>query len=127
MEPDLKPKVAAKGKEPAKAPSPYPPRPHDETEAQFKERLKGRNSAQVTRIDFLRGAAYEYLAGGERRDTLVKAGLGTDAERREFHKRQVCLATQTGGITVPSEVLADYPGLVKKPKPRCNQGGGGND
>ena len=88
----------------------YPGRAKGESEAQFQSRIKGRDAAQVTLSDFLRGANYEYLAGGQRREALVSGGLGTVAKRKDFHQRQVRLARQTGK-PVPAEVLADYPEL----------------
>jgi 2'-5' RNA ligase len=94
---------------------PYPEAAKGETEAQFYERLAGREAYEVTRPDFMRYAAYEYLAGGERRDKLISQHMGTDAGRHETHERAVKEAL-AAGKHVPPEVLAGYPELGPKPQ-----------
>jgi len=63
----------------------YPERPYGETEQGFYDRLAGLTLADLSFDDFLRWAAYEYLAGGDRRDKLIAGGLGTEAERVAYY------------------------------------------
>jgi hypothetical protein len=88
----------------------YPERPYGETGDELIKRLAGREWHQVTKADFLRWAAGEYIAGGARRDKLVDSKLGTEESRREYHKQTVAIAIKEGK-PVPPEVLADYPNL----------------
>lgn len=46
-------------------------RPRGETTAQFYERVAGVNPTNLTEADFSRYMAYEYLAGGERREAIT--------------------------------------------------------
>lgn len=64
----------------------YPERPYGETEQGFHDRLAGFTLADLSLDDFLLWAAYEYLAGGARRDQLIARGLGTiDARVAYYH------------------------------------------
>lgn len=58
-------------------------RPHGETEYGFWTRV-GRDPSKMTHDDFQRACAYEYLAGGDRRDKLVARGLGTKEQRSKY-------------------------------------------
>jgi 2'-5' RNA ligase len=95
------------------ASKPYPARPGGETEAEFDKRLAGREPYQITKGDWSIKTAYDYIAGGERRDTLLSKHMGSDAGRREYHEKAVKDAL-AAGKTVPPEVLADYPELGPK-------------
>lgn len=109
-------KAAPAAQVPTEAPkeiTPYPERPHGENEAGFRSRLANRQPYELTKQDFLTHAAFEYLAGGERREKLIAAGMGTDEGRLKAHKQAVKDAL-TAGKEVPGEVLADYPELAPK-------------
>lgn len=63
----------------------YPERPYGETEQGFYDRLAGLTLADLSYDDFCRWAAYEYLAGGDRRDQLIARGLGTIDARVAYY------------------------------------------
>lgn len=66
----------------------YPERPYGETEAGFMNRMAGRTAATMSLADWLRFTAYEYMAGGVRRERLVASGLGTEDQRKAYWKGQ---------------------------------------
>jgi len=111
---------AIKQEEKAEKAKTYPERPHGETGDELVKRIAGREWHEVTKADFLRWAAGEYLAGGARKDKLVDDyKLGTEEQRRKFHEQAVASAIKEGK-SVPPEVLSDYQktSQSEQPKPK---------
>jgi 2'-5' RNA ligase len=92
---------------------PYPERPAGETGAEQVKRLAGRAPHEVTKSDWMRKTAYDYIAGGERRDNLLANHMGTEPGRRDYHEKAVKDAL-AASKPIPPEVLADYPELRPK-------------